>query len=177
MLSARNVLRAGAPRAIEPVVSPGAARMPGGPSAWPGWAASATLPPLAALPTAPGCARTFAAATVSVWEMPELIDSVQLVVSELVANAVTASLHAGPGGEAGVISIRLLTDHARVVIEVWDQAAGTPVIREAADELGESGRGLMLVDAISAQWGWRPLLERSGKCVWAVLTRPQPTVT
>jgi hypothetical protein len=49
-----------------------------------------------------------------------------------------------------MIGICLLADEARLRIEVWDQAVGFPVLREAPADF-ESGRGLTLVDALSAR--------------------------
>jgi anti-sigma regulatory factor (Ser/Thr protein kinase) len=131
---------------------------------------SAALPPLAALGTAPGCARTFVASTLSLWGMDSLIDAAQLVISELVTNAVAAS--PPPTVCAAVVGVRLAADAACLLIEVWDQAPGAPVIRQDAG-LSETGRGLALVAAITADWGWR-FAPGSGhtKCVWAVLTLP-----
>ena len=54
----------------------------------------------------------------------------------------------------------------RLLVEVWDQAPGIPVLREAAGD-EESGRGLILVNAISEKWGWNPAEGQPGKVVWA----------
>lgn len=72
-----------------------------------------------------------------------------------------------------VIGICLLADEARLRIEVWDQAAGFPVLREAPADF-ESGRGLTLVDALSqGRWGWHPAaLPWTAKCVWAEIGHP-----
>jgi anti-sigma regulatory factor (Ser/Thr protein kinase) len=171
MPAARNVLRAGASRDGSSVTGLETARVRDTSSVPPGWTASAVLPPLAPLSSAPGCARTFAVATVSGWGMPELSDAVRLVVSELVTNAVNATVRAGSG--AGVIIVRLMTDDSRVVIEVWDQAPGRPVFREPGD-FAEAGRGLGLVNAICANWGWEPAAGPAAKLVWGELTRPVP---
>jgi hypothetical protein len=74
-----------------------------------------------------------------------------------------------------VIRLCLLTDGARLVAEVWDQAPGVPV-RLSAGADDESGRGLALVDMITgSRWGWRPARSGRGKCVWAEFAVPAVT--
>jgi hypothetical protein len=96
------------------------------------WSASSLMPPLAALPTAPSAARAHVRATLATWRMSRLTDVLELVVSELVANGVNASA-GGDGaprymeGRMPLIRLCLLTDGARLVAEVWDQAPGVPV--------------------------------------------------
>ena len=74
------------------------------------------------------------------------------------------------GGEAGVpvVIVRLAADWDRVLVEVWDSFAGGPLIgRGRLDD--ESGRGLLLVEAVCDRWGWRPVRGWPGKVVWAEL--------
>lgn len=132
------------------------------------WPLSAAMPPLAALPAAAASARMLVRLTLPDWGVPDLTSTAELIVSELVSNAVEAS------GRRGHIRVCLLCDGTRVVLEVWDQASGVPVLREAG-VLDESGRGLNLVAALASGWGWHPAHgrpvtgARPGKCVWAVL--------
>jgi hypothetical protein len=146
----------------------------------PTWPLSSVAPPLAALPTAPSAARAHVRATLATWRMSCLIDALELVVSELVANGVNASAD-GDGtprhmeGRMPVIRLCLLTDGARLVAEVWDQAPGAPV-RLSAGRDDESGRGLDLVDTITgSRWGWHPARSGRGKCVWAEFAVPAVT--
>jgi hypothetical protein len=68
-----------------------------------------------------------------------------------------------------VIRLRLLSDGVLLLIEVWDQAPGIPEPRNP-DIDAESGRGLLLVDQLTgSRWGWRPVTDGPGKCVWAEL--------
>lgn len=144
------------------------------------WPVSNAMPPLAALPTAPSAARAHVRALLVTWQMSGLSEALELVVSELVANGVNASAH-GDGtpryvqGRMPVIRLCLLTDGARLVAEVWDQAPGVPV-RLSAGPDDESGRGLDLVDMITgSRWGWHPARSGPGKCVWAEFTVPAAT--
>lgn len=137
------------------------------------WPLSSALPPLAALPTAPACARTFVRLTLAVWHLSTLSDTAELLASELVSNVVQASADGAEQpthhcAEPLVIRVCLLTDGERILLEVWDEAPGLPrVCHTATDD--ERGRGLALVEALAEQWGWRPATGRPGKCTWATL--------
>ena len=87
-----------------------------------------------------------------------LLDDLQLVISELVTNAV---VHART-------PLRLLVrfDGHRVVTEVFDADARLPTPAVSVDDVG--GRGLILVDRLSDRWGSEPFTD--GKRVWAELT-------
>jgi hypothetical protein len=54
------------------------------------------------------------------------------------------------------------------VIEVWDSVPHAPVVRQA-DTDDESGRGLMLVEALCVQWGCSAVPGWPGKVMWAEL--------
>jgi hypothetical protein len=109
--------------------------------------------------------------------MSGLADALELVVCELVADGVNASAD-GDGyseGRIPVIRLCMLTDGARLVAEVWDQAPGVPVPLSAGRD-DESGRGLNLVDMITgSRWGWHPARSGPGKCVWAEFAVPAVT--
>ncbi len=138
------------------------------------WPLSTVMPPLAALPTVPAVARVFVRATLHAWHLESLAQDAELVVSELAGNAVAASADTNGrpiyvDGHMPIIRVCLLTDGVRLLIEVWDRAPGVPVLREVAC-LEESGRGLMLVNAIADTWGWNPAEGRPGKAVWAEMS-------
>lgn len=107
-------------------------------------------------------ARQFVSRTMTGWGVPGVIDEASIVVTELASNAV---LHAGSAYE-----VRLSLNPQSVRIEVRDHGAGTPEPRPPT-ESGESGRGLFMVAALSASWGFE-----SGspgeKVVWSELVRP-----
>lgn len=141
------------------------------------WPLNSDLGPLGALPTAPRLARGFTSIVLSGWHLDALADVAELLVSELTTNVVEAStgLDGKPRyddeGRLPLLWVRLLSDRSRVLIEVWDnlpKAFGTPTIRHAAWD-DESGRGLEMIETLSADWGWEPVPDQNGKRVWAVL--------
>ena len=140
-----------------------------------GWPLSAHLP-LGALPTAVPCSRGYTRVILDEWNLATVADPAELIVSELVTNSVqaTADEDGRPRyGEAGlpVVHLRLASDRARVLVEVWDSVPGVPAARRAGPD-EEGGRGLALVEAMSDCWGWTTVPGWSGKVVWAEL-RPQ----
>jgi anti-sigma regulatory factor (Ser/Thr protein kinase) len=130
---------------------------------------------------AAGAARAFTAATLADWGLHDVIDDAVLVASELVTNAVKH----GPGrDQPGTAPAALAADNGarptgpcleltwrrqpdRVVCLVTDQIASPP--RLGADgQDAESGRGLRVVAALAADWGWL-MLDARRKAVWAAL--------
>ncbi len=109
-------------------------------------------------PASAAVARRFVATQCSEWKLS--YESAQLVVSELVTNAVR---HAG--GEL-VVSLRRQGNH--VVVGVRDDSPEQPQLRHAAD-YATSGRGLAIVDALALQWYVCPHGPdgQIGKTVWA----------
>ncbi len=69
----------------------------------------------------------------------------------------------------------MLTYQAGVVVEVWDRAPGSPVRRDAATG-EESGRGLVIVDALCRDWGFFRTAD-GDKVVWAELAVPAEPLT
>ncbi len=118
-----------------------------------------------ALPGAVPCARLHARLVLAEWGLTALSEPVELTVSELVTNSVAASYsleHISP------VRIWLLADKARVLILVWDRSPQPPV-RINTDGDAESGRGLLLVETISARWGFYATTQMGGKAVWALI--------
>jgi anti-sigma regulatory factor (Ser/Thr protein kinase) len=119
---------------------------------------------------APRAARAFVAETLTAWNVQaDEVEAAQLVVSELVTNAV---LHAA---ESPTISLDLhLTDGA-VRVLVSDGSLGEPDRRLHADpRTGETGRGIWLVDAFAERWDTETH-GRDGKTVWCELSIKSPT--
>lgn len=97
----------------------------------------------------------------------QFADKGRLLVSELVTNAL---VHATRHDQ--LIRLSLEVDEDLLWITVEDASDTLPQQRGDAD--GESGRGLLLVDALSEAWGWGPR-EGMGKQVWCVC-EPDPVV-
>ncbi|MCA1219968.1 ATP-binding SpoIIE family protein phosphatase [Streptomyces sp. 8L] len=103
---------------------------------------------------APGRARRLARNALSRWGLEELSDSVELLISEVVTNAVRYAERP--------VTLRLLrTDVVRC--EVGDDSPQLPRQRRAR-ETDEGGRGLFLVNRLARRWGATRL--GSGKVVW-----------
>ena len=111
-------------------------------------------------PHAVATARRTTAAQLDRWELDDLRPDAELLVSELVTNALRY-------GE-GEIRLRLLLDRT-LVCEVWDAGLVQPRRRRARDT-DEGGRGLQLVGLLSAAWGSRRTPR--GKTVWFELPLP-----
>ncbi|MGW7345222.1 SpoIIE family protein phosphatase [Streptomyces sp. NPDC054854] len=110
--------------------------------------------------TAPGRARRFARRALTRWGLEELSDSLELLVSEVVTNAVRYAERP--------VTLRLLrTDVLRC--EVGDDSPQLPRQRRARDT-DEGGRGLFLVNRLARRWGATRL--SSGKVVWFELPLP-----
>jgi anti-sigma regulatory factor (Ser/Thr protein kinase) len=96
--------------------------------------------------------------------MAELVPTAELVVSELVTNAVEHA--AGVGRDGHRVTLTVSVTRRGVSIEVADPDPHGPAVR-AAGPWDEGGRGTFLVAAHSSSWGWRP--RPDGKSVWAEL--------
>jgi anti-sigma regulatory factor (Ser/Thr protein kinase) len=119
---------------------------------------------LEALPGGVRRARLHARQLLSEWGLTELSENVELLVSEVITNAVNASQSIQ---RIFPVRLWLLSDKARVLILVWD-ANPQPPERIAANEEAESGRGLLLVETISELWDWYFPQAAGGKIVWAL---------
>ncbi|MBV7700622.1 ATP-binding SpoIIE family protein phosphatase [Streptomyces sp. TRM70350] len=109
--------------------------------------------------TAPGKARRLARRALARWGLEELTDSVELLVSEVVTNAVRYA--------SRPVTLRLLrTDVLRC--EVGDDVPQLPRLRQAR-ATDEGGRGLYLVNRMARRWGATRL--STGKVVWFELNR------
>ena len=109
-------------------------------------------------------ARRFVEEALRRWDCDGLLDTVNLLVSELVTNSV---LHAGSAPDIGV----MLKPHA-IRIEVSDEGGMLPDVRQVSTD-ATSGRGLALVEALSSAWGVEDV--RGGKTVWFEVARPDAT--
>ncbi|GGU97069.1 hypothetical protein GCM10010182_11490 [Actinomadura cremea] len=131
------------------------------------------------LKTTPGHIRTLVGFRLTEWGLLAIADDVQLVASELITNA----LRCTPDRE---IRVRLTREPASVLLGVWDSSDVMPMIKrsrapslddfapdpralDAGDEADTGGRGLPIVEAISAKCG----IDRTsphGKWVWSQIS-------
>lgn len=119
-------------------------------------------------------ARLHARQALGIWGLGDSTGAAEIVVSELVTNAVSAS--EGVAGSCFMgqwspgrppIRLWLASQDDRVVIGVWDGSDDLPE-QQAPDDTAERGRGLMLIDVLSTSWGVCRPDKSSGKVVWAV---------
>lgn len=107
-----------------------------------------------------GRARNFARALLPCDE--PLLDELVTVVSEIVGNAVT---HTRSGGEGGRVTVTLMACGGAYRLEVADDGAGGARPYVEPETGAERGRGMRIVDALAARWGYREVGERT--VVWA----------
>lgn len=105
---------------------------------------------------APHDARLHVRARLATWRLQALSDTLELIASELVTNAIRYS--------HDDVTMRLVQTDRSVIVQVSDSNPRPPVPRET-DELDETGRGLAIVNAISARTGC--YLCPGGKVVYA----------
>ncbi|MFB6829929.1 ATP-binding SpoIIE family protein phosphatase [Streptomyces hydrogenans] len=124
----------------------------------PGHVATLDLP---SDPAAVSGARRFAADTLGSWGLDDLSFTTELIVSELVTNAIR---YGKPP-----VHLRLVLD-AALTCEVFDANSTAPHMRRART-FDEGGRGLLLVARFAARWGTRH--GREGKTIWAEQALPR----
>jgi len=123
---------------------------------------------LSAAPESVREARHFTRTTLKSWDLCTLRDSVELVASELVTNALRYAVPIGTPGAP--VRLSLVRYTSRLVCAVRDPSTVAPLAKDP-DYVAETGRGLHLVDSFSETWGWQPL-NGTGKVVWALFLAP-----
>jgi anti-sigma regulatory factor (Ser/Thr protein kinase) len=104
-------------------------------------------------------ARAYVTAALEAWGLTPLMDDAKLLVSELITNAVRYS--------ADTVVVRCsVSEDAQFVIEVGDSSPELPKIG-TAEPLDVHGRGLVIVEAVAADWGAYRV--DGGKVTWAAL--------
>ncbi|MEU1707401.1 SpoIIE family protein phosphatase [Streptomyces sp. NPDC005706] len=112
------------------------------------------------VPEAVRHARRFSRRTLRAWGVsPDTLDAALLVVSELVTNAL---VHTG-----GPVRLDLSLVNHRLRLAVADTSPRSPVKPTSIGWEATGGRGILLVEAVSAAWGTVPV--SGGKQVWADL--------
>ncbi|SEP74141.1 Serine phosphatase RsbU, regulator of sigma subunit [Streptomyces sp. yr375] len=115
------------------------------------------------VPEASRHARRFTRRTLRAWGVPDTaMDAALLVVSELVTNALTHT--------DGRVRLDLTLIERRLRVVVTDASPRSPVKPAAVGWQSTGGRGILLVEAVSAAWGTVPV--SGGKQVWGELLLP-----
>jgi anti-sigma regulatory factor (Ser/Thr protein kinase) len=130
---------------------------------------------LATLPTSPFWARRYIRQFLSSCRGigVDMADTAELLVSELVTNAVRFASGPVPAQEysgrvnAGIIWLSVRYFGKGLLIEVFDTDASPPVFVDVTED-AENGRGLVIVDALSKQWSYF-FLPGGGKVVYCFL--------
>jgi anti-sigma regulatory factor (Ser/Thr protein kinase) len=117
-------------------------------------------------------ARQFVRELLTCWGLGYLCDDAELIIAELVGNAVRHGMRTAPpfvhvGASAPALRLCLLRRIGEVMLAVTDPSDEAPAPKAPSSD-GENGRGLQIVGALSFVWGWSPI-EGNGKAVWAVL--------
>ena len=108
-------------------------------------------------------ARFYVRAALGYHDLGEYAGDVETVTSELVSNAVT---HAG--AQSFDLELLRLEDSGAIVMVVTDPCPLPPIRRDPTAD-AEHGRGLLVIEALSAHWGWTP--RDPGKAVFAIFAR------
>jgi serine phosphatase RsbU (regulator of sigma subunit)/anti-sigma regulatory factor (Ser/Thr protein kinase)/PAS domain-containing protein len=116
---------------------------------------------LAFEPETAGRARALTSERLAEWRLEDLTFSAELIVSELVTNAIRHG--------RGPVSLRLIRTENRLICAVSDGSSTSPHMRRAK-VVEEGGRGLFLVAQFAARWGTRHTTD--GKIIWAELLAP-----
>jgi hypothetical protein len=129
---------------------------------------------LRALPASARSARLHTKSILHRWRLGCLADTAELLVSEIITNAVRASTpiepqqrETGQAPRAQLLRFWLTSDSGSVLIQVWDSDHHHPVHKDVGPD-AEAGRGLLLIETLSTQWGWYAPDGQGGKIVWAV---------
>ena len=126
---------------------------------------------LAADGTAPRSARRRLATRLSEWSLPEFEIVASVIASELVTNALVATRGVPWTVAMPPVGLWLRGGPALVAVLAWDATVTAPVPRNAGDA-DESGRGLAIIAALSAQWGYYYPARMPGKVTWAIIDTP-----
>ncbi|MET8488076.1 SpoIIE family protein phosphatase [Streptomyces tendae] len=103
-----------------------------------------------------GTARRLVDRQLAAWNLDEAVYTTELVVSELVTNAIRYG--------KGPVRLRLIRDRGRLLTEVTDANSASPHLRRAREN-DEGGRGLFIVMRLSTHWGVRH--SRHAKTIWS----------
>ncbi|WP_328492372.1 SpoIIE family protein phosphatase [Streptomyces sp. NBC_00414] len=116
------------------------------------------------VPEAVRHARRFTRRSLRAWGVRDEPDAILLVVSELVTNALVHT--------EGQVRLDLTLINNRMRVAVVDSSPRSPIKPTSIGWEATGGRGILLVEALSATWGTVPV--SGGKQVWAELPLIEP---
>ncbi len=155
---------------------PGQRRPPGLPPSAAAGAPGIAVRAVGTSPESPRAAREFTRDTLQRWDIYAAFQDTATVVSELVTNALFHGIRAacqagrGPGDPGGQVELTLWHRASHLVCAVTDPSPDPPLL-QSPDPGAEAGRGLQVVQALTASWGWA-MLGFHRKVVWAALRVP-----
>jgi anti-sigma regulatory factor (Ser/Thr protein kinase) len=114
---------------------------------------------LATGPAAAAEARRQVQAAIRIWDIPVDPDVAVLLTSELVTNAIRHEV-------AGIVMLAITCTCGQLRVDVHDTSRALPMLVDAPVD-AETGRGLMLVTTLSAEWGF--YRTPAGKAVYFTL--------
>ena len=121
---------------------------------------------LPSVPESVRMARFHVRAALGFHELAQYADDAEIITSELVTNAIQHVC--GDGTETVGITLARTWNPEAVTVTVTDSSPEGPAMCEATAG-SDRGRGLRIVEALSAHWGWHP--EDGGKAIFAILAK------
>lgn len=121
---------------------------------------------LPSIPESVPMARSHVRTALGFHELDQYADDAAIITSELVTNVIQHVCN--DGTETIGVTITRTWNPAAVTVIVSDSSPEGPAVREVSADT-EQGRGLQIVGALSARWGWH--LEHGGKAIFAILTK------
>jgi anti-sigma regulatory factor (Ser/Thr protein kinase) len=121
---------------------------------------------LPSIPESVRVARLHVRTALSFYGLADYAEDAEIITSELVTNAVQHVR--GDGTETIGITLARTWNPPAVSVVVSDSSPDGPCRCDPPAD-GEQGRGLRIVEALSAHWGWHP--QDGGKAVFAILAR------
>jgi anti-sigma regulatory factor (Ser/Thr protein kinase) len=115
-----------------------------------------------------GITRCLVRAALEYRGLGHYVSEAEIIASELVTNAIQHASSADPGTDKIGVTLTRAWDAEGIGIVVTDSSPIPPVKRETT-AASDHGRGLQIVEALSAHWGWHH--EQRGKAVYAILAR------
>ena len=121
---------------------------------------------LPSIPESVPMARSRVRAALSFHELDQYADDAAIITTELVTNVIQHVCR--DGTETVGVTLARTWNPIAVTVIVSDSSPEGPAVGEVSAD-GERGRGLQIVEALSARWGWHP--EHGGKAIFAILAK------